>query len=203
MNKILFAAVAAGLASMLMLPPIASAMHDFLTVKAQVLVTDSIRAKILAHGIIPTDGTGGAFGYGILTDAGLDGVIVTTTHGGVLDSEKQSSAADTVFHNHYVKLGTGVSGLCGDDAEVVDITFQSPGAVAISGNKVKLGPEPFSFTGTSSLSGDPLTVTPGSDVQDVVSFKLDPKFDNEGNLAAVCVTDITSAVGLQIVNLAD
>jgi hypothetical protein len=37
-----------------------------------------------------------------------------------------------------------------------------------------------------------LTLSRGNDVQNVVSFKLDPKFQN-GNLKAVCVENITPA----------
>jgi hypothetical protein len=33
----------------------------------------------------------------------------------------------------------------------------------------------------------------GEDVADVISFKLDPVFDEEDGLEAVCVTDIRSA----------
>jgi hypothetical protein len=36
--------------------------------------------------LIPTDGTGGAFGYGILTEDG-DAILVAHTHPGVMDSE--------------------------------------------------------------------------------------------------------------------
>jgi len=51
---------------------------------------------------------------------------------------------------------------------------------------------PFSFSGTSALTGDPLTIAPGGNVKDVVSFTLEPHFDGQGNLEGVCVNDITS-----------
>ena len=51
---------------------------------------------------------------------------------------------------------------------------------------------PFSFSGTSALTHDPLTITPGGNVKNVVSFTLDPQFDDDGNLEAVSVNDITS-----------
>ena len=40
---------------------------------------------------------------------------------------------------------------------------------------------PFSFSGTSALTGDPLTITTEGNVKDVVSFTLDPNFDDNGN----------------------
>ena len=52
---------------------------------------------------------------------------------------------------------------------------------------------PSSFSGTDALSGDDLTIAPGTDVDDVVSFKLLPQFNNDDELKAVCVTDIQSA----------
>jgi hypothetical protein len=51
---------------------------------------------------------------------------------------------------------------------------------------------PATFTGTDSFTGKKLTLSPGTDVDNVVSFKLDPKFD-AGQLKAVCVTDIRDA----------
>jgi hypothetical protein len=36
-------------------------------------------------------------------------------------------------------------------------------------------------------------MTLGEDMSDVVSFKLDPVFEEEDGLQAVCVTDITPA----------
>jgi hypothetical protein len=156
---------------------------------------EEILALLRTGGIIPTDGSAGAFGYGILTDAGLDAVIVTTTHAGIKDSEVQEDASDPVFHNHYVKLATGLSGLC-DGPEVADLTFESPGDVNVLQELVALRHLPFSFSGTSALTNQPLTITPGGNVENVVSFTLEPKFDDEGNLAAVCVNDITPAQDL-------
>ena len=52
---------------------------------------------------------------------------------------------------------------------------------------------PAKFTGTNALTGAPLTLTPGTNVQNVVSFVLEPIFDNEDELEAVCVKDIKPA----------
>ncbi len=38
-----------------------------------------------------------------------------------------------------------------------------------------------------------MTIEPGTDVNDVVSFKLSPQFNDDDELEAVCVTDIQSA----------
>jgi hypothetical protein len=48
------------------------------------------------------------------------------------------------------------------------------------------------FSGTDALTHDKLALAPGNDVQNVVSFKLDPKFQ-DSSLKAVCVEDITPA----------
>ena len=58
-----------------------------------------VQPSLATKASIPEDGSGGAFGYGIITGTGV--VIVTT-----LDSEAQNGNANNpVFHNHYVKLG--------------------------------------------------------------------------------------------------
>ncbi len=41
-------------------------------------------------------------------------------------------------------------------------------------------------------------MTLGEDVSDVVSFRLDPVFDEETGLEAVCVTDITPAEDIDV-----
>jgi hypothetical protein len=41
-------------------------------------------------------------------------------------------------------------------------------------------------------------MTLGEDVSDVVSFRLDPVFDKEDGLQAVCVTDITPAEDVNV-----
>jgi hypothetical protein len=48
------------------------------------------------------------------------------------------------------------------------------------------------------MTGESLSMTLGEDVSDVVSFKIDPVFGEEG-LEAVCVTHMRSAE--EVVNL--
>jgi hypothetical protein len=167
---------------------------DFLTIREATIDADSneMSAFLETHGHIPTNGDGGAFGYGILTTEGLDAVVVSTTHEGVQDSEEQTDANDPVWHNHFVTLGEN-SENCGDDLQVESITFESPGQVDIENSNADLTEIPGSFSGTDALSGDDLTIEPGTDVDDVVSFRLSPQFNDDDELEAVCVTDIKSA----------
>ena len=181
-------------------PVLATAVEDFLNIDRALINVDNrdkeISALLTSESKIPKDG-GKAFGYGILTHTGLDGVIVTTTHAGVKDSKLQKDASDPIFHNHYVKLETGLSGLC-NGPEVADLTFESPGRVSVLQRFVAMRDLPFSFSGTSAKTHDPLIINPGGNVDDVVSFTLEPKFDGSGNLRAVCVNNIMSAEHLTV-----
>jgi hypothetical protein len=142
--------------------------------------------------LIPTDGSEGAFGYGILTEDG-DAILVAHTHPGVMDSEDQRFIEDPLWHNHFVKLGDNVE-QCGEDQGVVDITWQSPGEVRIDDNTARISGVPTDeFEGWDSITGKELSITLGETVSEVISFKLDPVFDEEDGLQAVCVTDIRSA----------
>ena len=167
---------------------------DFLNIREATINADpdEMSAFLETHGHIPTNGDGGAFGYGVLTDEGLDAVVVSTTHAGVQDSEEQSNASDPVWHNHYVTLSQD-SDYCGNDSKVESITFESPGQVDIRDDNADLTKLPSSFSGTDALSGADLTIKPGTSVKDVVSFKLAPQFNDNGELEAVCVTNLQSA----------
>ncbi len=170
-----------------------SASADYLDIDRAVIAKDpkKLQAILQTHGHIPKDGSGGAFGYGILTeDGGFDAVRVSTTHKGVKDSIKQNNKNDPVWHNHYISLGTNPR--CGDSPAVKDITFQSPGTIVVNKDRAVMSNMPATFTGTDALTGKKLTLSPGTDVDNVVSFKLDPKFV-AGELKAVCVTDIREA----------
>lgn len=169
--------------------------EDFLNIREATIDTidsEEMSVFLQTHGHIPTNGDGGAFGYGILTSQGLDAVVVSTTHAGVLDSEEQADADDPIWHNHFVTLIQD-SENCGNDPKVDSITFESPGQVGINDNTADITQIPESFSGTDALTGDDLTIEPGTDVDDVVSFKLSPQFNNDDELEAVCITDIQSA----------
>ena len=169
----------------------------FLTVEgANVSIDDDddeeLTIELIVEGLlIPTNGTEGAFGYGILTDDG-DAILVAHTHAGVLDSEEQRFIEDPIWHTHLVRLEDVEQ--CGEDQGVIDITWQSPGQVEINDEIARISGVPTTdeFEGRDSITGGQLSMTLGEAVSDVVSFKLDPVFDGDG-LEAVCVTDIRSA----------
>ena len=179
------------------LPVFAFAGESFLTVeRADVSVNDDddeLTARLITEGLrIPTNETGKAFGYGILTDDG-DAILVAHTHPGVLDSEDQRFIEDPIWHNHFVNLGDVEQ--CGEDQGVIDITWQSPGVVRIDDNTARISGIPTDeFEGWDSITGEPLSMMLGEDISDAVSFKLDPVFDEEEDgLEAICVTGIRSA----------
>jgi hypothetical protein len=176
-------------------PVFASTAESFLTIERADVLTDEddeeLTTTVIVEGLqIPINGTGGAFGYGILTDDG-DTILVTHTHPGVMDSEAQRFIEDPVWHNHFVKLDDVEQ--CGEDQGVINITWQSPGVVTIDDNAARINYVPTDeFEGWNSITGEPLSMMLGDDVSDVISFKLDPVFGEEG-LEAVCLTDIRSA----------
>jgi hypothetical protein len=177
-------------------PVLATVAESFLVIeKARVTVDDDdeeLTTELDVEGLqIPTDGSEGAFGYGILTKDG-DAILVSTTHAEVLDSEAQRFIEDPIWHNHFVKLGDMEQ--CGEDQGLVDITWQSPGEVGIDDNIATISDVPTDeFEGWDSITGEPLSMTLGEAVSEVISFKLDPVFDEEDGLEAICVTDIRSA----------
>ena len=155
-----------------------------------------LEAKLVASDLVPTDGSKGALGYGLVTSKGLDGIIVTPTHAGVMDSAMQASASDPAWHNHFVKLGTA-GDVCNPNAalggariEVQDLTFQSPGTVEVQDRTIDLQNVPSQFRGTSSLTGDPLSIAPGNNVTAAVSFSLRPVLGSDGALQHVCVENV-------------
>jgi hypothetical protein len=183
------------------IPPIfALTAESFLTLeRANVSIDDDdeLTTRLIVEGLlIPTDGSEGAFGYGILTEDG-DAILVATTHAGVLDSEEQNYILDPTWHNHFVRLGEVAE--CGEDQGVVDITWQSPGEVRIDDNIASISGVPTDeFEGWDSITGEELSMTLGQDVSNVVSFKLDPVFDEEDGLQAVCVTHIKPAENIDV-----
>ena len=179
-------------------PVLATTIESFLVIEsARVTVDDDeLSARLTTEGVIPTDGSEGAFGYGILTDDG-DAILVSTTHAGVLDSEEQNYILDPTWHNHFVRLGDVEQ--CKESPGVIDITWQSPGEVEIDDNNAEISDVPTDeFDGWHSITGEELSMTLGEDVSNVVSFRLDPVFDKETGLEAVCVTDITPAEDIDV-----
>ena len=60
------------------------------------------------------------------------------------------------------------------------------GNLEIDGKNTKLTHVSNIFTSDDSLTGEEITLEPDNDAQNVVSFKLDPKGDNAGELLAYC-----------------
>jgi hypothetical protein len=141
--------------------------------------------------VIPTNGNAkpSAFGYGLLTQGGI---IVSTTHKGVLDSQTQlGNGLNPIFHNHFITLKetTGLRCPTTAIAAVEKITFQSPGQVSIQSTEAIQARIPNSFTGTDSFTKAPLTLSPGNNVQQAISFSLVPIGVGPGDTtpSAVCV----------------
>jgi hypothetical protein len=180
------------------LPPVFGyAAESFLTIEGSTVSTgdgddNELTAELDIEGLlIPTNGTRGAFGYGIITDHGDDTILVTHTHSGLLDSEAQKFIEDPIWHNHFAKFGDVEQ--CGKDQGIVDITWQSPGEVGIDDNIARISDVPTGgFEGWHSMTGESLSIPLGEAVSDVISFKLHPVFGQDG-LEAICVTDIRSA----------
>lgn len=191
--------VAASLAaSIAVAPALASVLADYLQVESVDVNTDAdgLDAEFTTAADIPQgdDAVGSAFGYGVLTDQGTDAVMVTTTHAGVLDSETQNGDPnDPIWHNHYVRLGTvpQCDGVSANSTGVIDITFEQPGDVEVSGQTADLNDLPNSFSGTNALTNASMSSSPGSNVQNGASFNLVPVFDGDA-LQAVCVNDISA-----------
>ena len=173
------------------------AAYTFADITKAVVITDSsefekIRVSVGAD--VPTDGTGGAFGYGVISSAGLEAIIVTTTHAGVKDSIAQVDAADPSFHNHYVALEDLADDATCPGLQVRDISYQEPGDVDVYGNSIVVEDAPYYFGATHSLSGDNISFNADDMAGTVVSFTINP-VDAEGNtsvtdIAAVCINDV-------------
>lgn len=156
----------------------------------------SIHATIIADDDIEEEG---AYGFGVITSAGLEGILVTTTHGGIQDSAAQTDASDTSFHNHYVALtdNGNTEDTC-PGLEVVDITWDAPGDVTVIDN-VAVFDGPAKFKSIHSLTGDKIKFKTHGPVGAVVSFTIDPvdvngdTIEDINDLAAVCINDVTPA----------
>lgn len=142
----------------------------------------------------------GAYGFGVITSAGLEGILVTTTHAGIKDSVAQEDASDGSFHNHYValQLTEDGSGICTEEdglggLEVRDITFGEPGDVTVI-DDVAVFDGPTKFKSMHSLTGDKIKFKTHGPVGNVVAFSIIP-VDVDGDftvdldeLAAVCIS---------------
>jgi len=152
-------------------------------------------AELIVEGpSIPLNGTEGTFGYGLRADGKDDTIMVVDTPSGLVDSEDQRFIEDGTWHTHLVKLGDVEQ--CEDDKGIVDITWQSPGEASIDDDTMRISGVPTDdFNGWDSITGNPLPITLGEDINEAISFKLNPVFGGEDDdeLEAICLTDIRSA----------
>jgi len=173
----IIAALFVGAVAITVSPILAQVLPAYFDItEAEVETDDSlVEIELETVGDVPTV-TGTLLGYGVLT-AGGDSLIVTTSHGGVLDSAVQTSAADPVWHNHYVQLqgdsGCPV-GLAGQ-LSVADLTWPSPGTVEVDDDEVELEDVPtgtFTLPSGTTLGTTSSTFNTGSATVQVVSFQL-------------------------------
>ncbi len=171
--------------------PVFAQSENFTLSEAKIKKMDkALSAKMSSTNDIIQDGSKGAMGVAILSDKGFESVIASTTHGGVLDSIQQDNASDPVWHNHFVKLVANNSSKCGNNPQVEELTFQSPGSVSINGTSLQMAEVPQTFNATGSLSNSSLVFESGSEIDKVVTFNLEPQFDSQNNIEVVCITNI-------------
>ena len=178
--------------ALLAFTPLASAVSNIVSATATT-GESTLDATITTATKINKGGQDGAFGYGVVTLAGLggtgDSLIVATTHKGVLDSEKQGGDQfSPVWHNHFVELA-GAGTYCTDSntaaglpaLEVATLSFESPGKVKVKKQtQLSLEDMPSVLSGTNALTGTPYTWTPNTDAELIVQFTLRP-VDDDGN----------------------
>lgn len=175
--------------------------ENFTLSDAKVKKTNStLNANLISDSAIIQDGSKGAMGIAIISDKGFESIVASTTHGGVLDSEKQTTADDPVWHNHFVKLSVNNStdSKCGSNPQVQGLTFQSPGDLFVNNTNMQLSNVPHQFDATNSLDNSSLSFEQGNTVDKVVTFKLQPHFDAQNTVEAVCVTDIQPVGSLKV-----
>ncbi|MYB30079.1 MAG: hypothetical protein F4Y18_03480 [Cenarchaeum sp. SB0663_bin_5] len=171
----------------------------FMDILNAVVVTDSSELENIRLSVgqmIPTDGANGAFGFGVITGAGLEAIIVTTTHAGVYDSIAQTDANDASFHNHYVALHDLKDDPTCPGLQVRDISFQEPGDVHVSDYGIVFEDTPYYFGATHSLSGKHISFNADDMPRAAVSFTINPVDPNGKtsvtDIAAVCINDVKS-----------
>jgi len=193
-KTILLGATIAAVAVMMFASPVlADAVSSFFAVAKTHKKT--IDATIISSADITETG---AYGYGVITNAGLEAILVSTTHGGIQDSIAQTDANDASFHNHYVALTDNSEDAKCPGLEVVDITWDAPGSVTVIDN-VAVIDGPTKFKSTHSLTEEKVKFKTHGPVGAVVSFTIDPVDVNGvtittvADLAAVCINGVTPA----------
>jgi hypothetical protein len=205
-NRILFPGlvVASLVAAITLAPVLASATMGFLDVNKAFVAkkpNGGIAALFLADARIPKDGSGGAFGYGVVfgdvLSGAKDSLAVVTTHKGVYDSEDQANADDPKWHAHLVQPVDGSANGCAPNAAIGGLSLKvgqlskvSPGHTIVLGKAASFTNMPASLTGESVLSPNPVTFQRGNDVAAGGSFTL--RIDGTTG-GAICIENVTPA----------
>lgn len=169
--------------NLIMYPVTAGSINEFTaTTKSD---SEDIGVRITTTADIPKDG-GIYFGYGILTEESFpNAILVTMTHGGILDSAEQYGIDDPEWHNHYVALSDDVDNAC-PGLEITDMSYASPGDVRVYGEKATFD-GPKVFNSFNLLNGVENSYKGGQTILAVISFDLIPVFDDDGSITNVCV----------------
>jgi len=144
MTKTLFLTISLAaifVASMIMVPAFAG---GHLTIEEAEVEKDKGKweVEIETSADIPTDGSSGAFGYGVI---GKKAILVATTHGGVgPDHPDQAGQGDPVMHTHVVTLGPNAG--CPDNLAVASITSPSF-SIEIDNDELEIEGVPTSAAG--------------------------------------------------------
>ncbi|WP_428326860.1 hypothetical protein [Nitrosopumilus sp.] len=172
------------MSSLMMSPAVAASVHEFSAIALS--FTDEFKVRISATTDIPQDSNDASYGYGVITEeAFFDTILVTTTHGGFLESADQHNSDDARWHNHYLTLtDDGLDNECAG-LEVADISYDSPGDVRIHGENIV-------FDGARTLeSVNPFTgaenvFQSGETIVAIISFDIAPVF-TDGEITNICI----------------
>ena len=100
---------------------------------------------------VPTDGSGGNFGFGVFAEKG---VVVAVSHPVAIDSVAQPPVE--AFHSHLVQLETPTAD-CTSSIAVASLTKHEVGKVSVSGNQVTIKNVPPGQSG--DLTGQAVSFT--------------------------------------------
>ncbi len=144
--------------------------------------SSELDVEIRTGGRIPLDGSGGAFGYAVLT-GGFNNVLVLVTHLGIDDSEFEDPV--TGFHTHVLDLMSATSSCGGFDAEV-DIPASMANAAFDPDYRFKVGGR------EAAIQNVPAADLADAGVETVASFTVTPMF-TAGVLTNLCVDVVDTA----------
>ena len=161
----------AALFAVFMIAPAFAVGH--LTITEAEVDDDEVEIEVAAD--IPTDGSGGAFGYGVI---GSTGILVAATHGGVgPDHPDQEDQSDPVMHTHEITLGPNLG--CPDNLAIASIINPSFD-IEVDDNELEI--EDISTSAAGTLTGP------------FASFNLSV-LGPANNPTAVCVNDLQIFAG--------